>query len=66
MNINNYDIRYCKCGNRLTPHKAWFRNLIIYTCPKSNIFNKKNHSISRAFYVKVKPSKIKMVINKIK
>lgn len=52
--------RKCKCGETLTPHKKWFKNIIEYRCPKSNIFNKKNHSISRGYFEKVKTLKMAM------
>jgi hypothetical protein len=55
-----YGVRKCKCGETLIPHKNWFKNVIIYKCPKSNLFNKKNHSVSRAFFANAKVLKIGM------
>ena len=54
MNTLNeqYGIRICKCGEQLIPRKKWFKNVIVYKCKKSNLFNKKNHSISKAFFMK--------------
>ena len=60
MNLEEkYGVRMCKCGEQLIPHKKWFKNLIIYKCPKSNLFNR-NHSISRAFFVEAKTLKMEM------
>jgi hypothetical protein len=50
-------MRKCKCGEELTPRKKWFKNVIVYKCPKSNIFSR-NHSISKDFFVKSKPLNI--------
>jgi hypothetical protein len=61
-----YGVRMCKCGEKLKPHKVWFKNLILYTCPKSNIFYKKNHSTSRAFFVNAETLKMGTVINNLK
>lgn len=55
-----FGIKKCVCGKQLIPRKSWFKNVIIYKCPNSNILNKKNHSISRAFFAKVKTLKIGM------
>lgn len=63
---NKYGFRVCKCGEQLIPHKVWFKNLILYTCPKSNIFNKKNHSTSRAFFANAKSLAVGMVAKKLK
>jgi len=52
--------RKCKCGANLIPHKKWFKNIIEYRCPKSNLFNKKNHSVSRDFFVKAETLKMGM------
>ena len=46
--------RKCKCGKTLIPRKKWFKNVIIYKCPKSNIFNRKNHSISFDYFMEAK------------
>lgn len=56
---NKYGIRMCKCGEQLIPRKKWFKNVIVYKCPKSNLFNK-NHSVSRAFFANAKTLKIAM------
>jgi hypothetical protein len=63
---NKYGIRHCKCGEQLVPHKKLFKNVIIYTCPKSNIFNKKNHSISKAYFIDSPTLKFGTIINKLK
>jgi hypothetical protein len=52
--------RKCKCGETLIPHKKWFQDVIIHKCPKYNIFNKKNHSISREYFAKVDTLKMSM------
>ena len=55
-----YGVRKCKCGEQLIPRKKWFKNLIFYKCPKSNLFNRKNHSISRAFFVNMETISMKL------
>jgi hypothetical protein len=70
MNIkelnDKYGIRMCKCGEQLVPHKKLFKNIIEYTCPKSNIFNKKNHSNSKAYFISSGTLRMGMSINNIK
>ena len=53
-----YGERHCICGEQLVPKKRLFGNNIIYHCPKSNIFNRKKHSTSRAVVFKIKTIKI--------
>lgn len=65
LNIK-YGHRQCICGEELIPRKKLFKNVIIYKCQRSNIFNKKYHSISRAFFVQAKKAKIKLTNNLIK
>lgn len=60
--IKKFGKRMCKCGEELVPHKALFKDIIVYTCPKSNIFNRKKHSVSRAFYAKIKPTEMKLKV----
>jgi len=47
--------RFCKCGQELIPRKRFFKSLIVYKCPNSNLFNKKNHSVSKAYILKAEP-----------
>jgi len=55
-----YGVRKCKCGETLIPRKKWFKDVIIYKCPQSNLFNKNNHSVSRAFFANTKVLKMEM------
>lgn len=63
---DKYGVRYCKCGEKLIPRKVFLKDIILYKCPKSNIFNKNDHSISKAFFMKTKTNVMKMVGNDLR